>query len=40
MKRFLLVDDDAVFLKILSSLLQRDFQLYEATGHVETVVGL
>ena len=25
MKRLLLVDDDAAFLKILSSLLQRDF---------------
>lgn len=32
MKRLLLVDDDAAFLKILSSLLQRDFQVYEAMG--------
>lgn len=28
MKRLLLVDDDAAFLKMLSSLLQRDFQVY------------
>ena len=31
MKRLLLVDDDAAFLKILSSLLQRDFQVYEVS---------
>ena len=37
MKRLLLVDDDAAFLKILSSLLQRDFQVYEAMGVEEAL---
>lgn len=40
MKRLLLVDDDAAFLKILSSLLQRDFQVYEAMGVEEALKTL
>lgn len=40
MKRLLLVDDDTAFLKILSSLLQRDFQVYEATGVEEALKTL
>lgn len=40
MKRLLLVDDDAAFFKILSSLLQRDFQVYEAMGVEEALKTL
>ena len=32
MKKILVVDDDAAFLGLLSHLLKKQFQLYEATG--------
>lgn len=37
MKKILLVDDDRDFLQLLSSMLQRDFQVYEATGITEAL---
>lgn len=40
MKRLLLVDDDTAFLQLLSSMLQQDFQVYEATGVAEALKTL
>lgn len=40
MKRLLLVDDDTDFLQLLSSMLQQDFQVYEATGVAEALKAL
>ena len=40
MKRLLLVDDDTAFLQLLSSVLQQDFQVYEATGVEEALKTL
>ena len=37
MKRLLVVDDDRDFLQLLSSMLQKDFQVYEAAGVAETL---
>ena len=37
MKRLLLVDDDRDFLQLLSSVLQQDFQVYEAAGVAEAL---
>lgn len=40
MNRLLLVDDDRDFLQLLSSMLQQDFQVYEATGVKEALKTL
>ena len=40
MKRLLLVEDDTAFLQLLSSMLQQDFQVYEATGVTEALKTL
>lgn len=40
LKRLLLVDDDMAFLQLLSSILQQDFEVYEATGVGETLKTL
>ena len=40
MKRLLLVDDDTAFLQLLSSVLQQDFQVYEAAGVAEALKTL
>lgn len=40
MKKLLLVDDDTAFLQLLSSMLQQDFQVYEATGITEALKTL
>ena len=37
MRNLLLVDDDRDFLQLLSSMLQKDFQVYEATGITEAM---
>ena len=37
MKRLLLIDDDRDFLQLLSSVLQQDFQVYEAEGVAEAL---
>ena len=37
MRNLLLVDDDRDFLQLLSSMLQKDFQVYEATGIEEAM---
>ena len=37
MKNLLLVDDDRDFLQLLSSILKKDFQVYEATGITEAL---
>ena len=37
MKRLLVVDDDRDFLQLLSSVLQQDFQVYEAAGVAEAL---
>ena len=37
MRNLLLVDDDRDFLQLLSSMLQKDFQVYEATGITEAL---
>ncbi len=37
MRNLLLVDDDRDFLQLLSSMLQTDFQVYEATGMTEAI---
>lgn len=40
MRNLLLVDDDRDFLQLLSSMLQQDFQVYEATGVAEALKAL
>ena len=40
MKKLLLVDDDTAFLQLLSSMLQQDFQVYEAAGVAEALKTL
>lgn len=37
MRNLLLVDDDRDFLQLLSSVLQQDFQVYEAAGVAEAL---
>lgn len=37
MRNLLLVDDDRDFLQLLSSMLQKDFQVYEAAGVAEAL---
>ena len=37
MRNLLLVDDDTAFLQLLSSMLQKDFQVYEAMGVTEAL---
>lgn len=40
MKRLLLVDDDMTLLPLLSSILSKHFQVYEATGVQEAIKQL
>ena len=37
LKRILVIDDDMEFLQLLSSILQKQFQVYEATGVAEAM---
>lgn len=37
MKRLLIVDDDFEFLRLLSSILKKQYQTYEATGVQEAI---
>ncbi len=37
MKRILIVDDNFEFLRLLSSILKKDFEIFEATGVQETI---
>lgn len=37
MKAYLLVDDNEEFLRLLSSILQQQFKIYEATGVQEAI---
>lgn len=37
LKRILVIDDDMDFLQLLSSILQKQFQVYEATGVAEAM---